>query len=470
LRRKLMIISRAKHLLTQAVIFGLVAALVATGLASAQGGAVIKVSPAATQIAIGETTTINIVIENVTDLAMVDLKLSYNPTMLQVISITEGSFFTPQAGVVKKDLIGAVRYFAEATAPASGSGTLVAIVFKGKVEGTVNLTFSAVLLGNSSGGDITVTKQGGQIIVGAATTVTDTPAPPTATNTPVPPTATHTPAPLTPTNTPIPPSDTPVPPTATHTPAPFTPTNTSIPPSDTPVPPTATNTAAPLTPTNTPTSDTPTAVTATSTPIPLPTNTPIPFIPTNTPVPFIPTNTPVIVFVTYTPQPSAPTNTPVPPAATRTPTPAPTVTANDLGVHTVQANETLFCLGRAYAVNPWAIARRNNLSTAQFIYLGQRLIIPGERMTNLPPGRVCLRQFAPGELPPPIPGATPVPGVTPTVTPPPSSPCATRYTVRYGDTLWSIARRYGKSPWAIAALNHLPNPDRIFVGEVLCIP
>ena len=44
------------------------------------------------------------------------------------------------------------------------------------------------------------------------------------------------------------------------------------------------------------------------------------------------------------------------------------------------------------------------------------------------------------------------------------------YVVRPGDTLYAIGRRYGVSPFAIAAANHLANPNLIYVGQVLRIP
>jgi LysM repeat protein len=44
------------------------------------------------------------------------------------------------------------------------------------------------------------------------------------------------------------------------------------------------------------------------------------------------------------------------------------------------------------------------------------------------------------------------------------------YVVRPGDTLTSIAERFGTTVEAIAAANNLANPDIIFVGQVLFIP
>jgi LysM repeat protein len=44
------------------------------------------------------------------------------------------------------------------------------------------------------------------------------------------------------------------------------------------------------------------------------------------------------------------------------------------------------------------------------------------------------------------------------------------YTIRYGDTLYSIARRYGWTTWYLASVNHIANPDNITAGQVILIP
>ena len=47
---------------------------------------------------------------------------------------------------------------------------------------------------------------------------------------------------------------------------------------------------------------------------------------------------------------------------------------------------------------------------------------------------------------------------------------ATRYTVRWGDTLSAIAARYGTTVTEIAAANGIRNPSLIRVGQILEIP
>ena len=75
-----------------------------------------------------------------------------------------------------------------------------------------------------------------------------------------------------------------------------------------------------------------------------------------------------------------------------------------------------------------AIAAANNLPNANYIYTGQRLIIP----------------------------AAPRPVQT--------------YVVRQGDTLFSIAQRYGTTVQVIQTANNLPNPNAIYAGQTLQIP
>jgi peptidoglycan endopeptidase LytF len=121
-----------------------------------------------------------------------------------------------------------------------------------------------------------------------------------------------------------------------------------------------------------------------------------------------------------------------------------------LGYHTVRAGETLFCIGRAYGVDPYAIAAQNGIVNPGLIRIGQVLAIPNVPRA-LGPGPVCARQFGTGP--------TPVP-----------SACRWYHVVVAGENLYRISLRYGVSMWTIAQVNHIANLNYIRVGQVFCIP
>lgn len=105
-------------------------------------------------------------------------------------------------------------------------------------------------------------------------------------------------------------------------------------------------------------------------------------------------------------------------------------------IHIVRRGENLYRISLRYGTTVGAIAAANHIHNPNRIYAGQRLMIP----TGKPPK------------------------------PSPCHGCGFWYKVRWGDTLSSIGWRYHVSPWAIAAANHLCNPNRIFAGQRLWIP
>jgi len=105
-------------------------------------------------------------------------------------------------------------------------------------------------------------------------------------------------------------------------------------------------------------------------------------------------------------------------------------------VHVVQWGETLYSVARRYGTTVEAIVQANNLANPNCIYAGQRLIIP----TGGP------------AFPPTAPGTV------------------TYHTVQKGDTLYSIAYRYGTTVSAIVAANNIYTPSFIYTGQRLVIP
>jgi LysM repeat protein len=69
---------------------------------------------------------------------------------------------------------------------------------------------------------------------------------------------------------------------------------------------------------------------------------------------------------------------------------------------------------------------------------------------------------------PPVP--TPSYPTPPAPVPVPPQPTPNRYVVQRGDTLYSIARRFGVSVWQLASINNIYNVNLIYVGQVLIIP
>ncbi len=136
-----------------------------------------------------------------------------------------------------------------------------------------------------------------------------------------------------------------------------------------------------------------------------------------------------------------------------------------LGVHTVKAGESLYCIGRAYGISPWAIASTNGVPWPYMIFTGRTLNIPNVPWLNIPAGPVCVRQFGGGPLPtpspttvPPTPGPTPIPGT-----------CTQSYLILPGDTLFGISLRFGVDVTTLATRNHIANINLIFAYTTICI-
>jgi len=116
--------------------------------------------------------------------------------------------------------------------------------------------------------------------------------------------------------------------------------------------------------------------------------------------------------------------------------------------HVVQSGETIYCIARAYGVDPGAIAAQNGILNPGLIYPGQVLAIPDVYVV-LPAGPTCAAQC-------------PVPGGPCT--------CASYHTIVSGENLYRISLHYGVSMWRVAECNSIFNLNYILAGDVLCIP
>ena len=126
----------------------------------------------------------------------------------------------------------------------------------------------------------------------------------------------------------------------------------------------------------------------------------------------------------------------------------------------------MYSIAKRYGVTQEAILAANGMKNHN-ISLGQQLRIPGK-------GAAVASQSA--KKAPVASSVRPVVASVSSV--PVSRPVAeakatnkiVQYTVQNGDTLWAIARRYGTTVAALAQVNGLSDPARIYPGQVLRIP
>jgi membrane-bound lytic murein transglycosylase D len=109
--------------------------------------------------------------------------------------------------------------------------------------------------------------------------------------------------------------------------------------------------------------------------------------------------------------------------------------------HKIRRGETVSTIARRYGVSQYAIFEANNISRRSKIYAGKSLVIPVPNDRSYSNNRRRRNYEAHGNI----------------------------YIVRSGDTVWDIARAFGKTPDQIRRLNKLDRRARIYVGQRLQI-
>ena len=120
--------------------------------------------------------------------------------------------------------------------------------------------------------------------------------------------------------------------------------------------------------------------------------------------------------------------------------------------HRVKAGETLSSIARTHQVGVDRLVAENHITNPNALKIGQEIYIPGRKgsTASTPPapdqGRKSPKQSAG------------------------SGGAASSHTVKAGETLSSIARRFGVTSTSIAAANNLANPNALSIGQSLRIP
>jgi len=166
---------------------------------------VVALSPSASTVAVGATTVVSITVASVENLYGIEVHLTFDPAVLEVvdanagtdgIQIASGTFLSPDfvAQNIADNAAGKIDYAISQMHPQvgkTGSGTIATITFKGKASGSSAVNFTSVLLSDPVGGPIAGSSSNGTVTVGSGSTpsptTTTTPSPTTtATTTPVP--------------------------------------------------------------------------------------------------------------------------------------------------------------------------------------------------------------------------------------------------------------------------------------------
>ena len=118
-------------------------------------------------------------------------------------------------------------------------------------------------------------------------------------------------------------------------------------------------------------------------------------------------------------------------------------------VYVVKPGDSLSAIAVQHDTTIAALAEANGISDPRFIYVGQRLTIPGCEMTIAPITLIPMASAGTAEI---------------------AAPASTMHRVGLGETLAQIADLYGADPQAVAELNSLAATHFLYVGQQLHMP
>jgi len=139
------------------------------------------------------------------------------------------------------------------------------------------------------------------------------------------------------------------------------------------------------------------------------------------------------------------------------PTISPTPTATTGGRYTIQKGDTISRIAARFGVTTQALLTANGLAWSSIIYPGQTIAVPGSSLAVESVSSVTPIDES-GDPPSTPVVSTPAPGVQ------------SSYLIKNGDTISSIAKKFGVSIQSILDANGLTLSSIIFSGRTLTIP
>ncbi|HVU23512.1 MAG TPA: LysM peptidoglycan-binding domain-containing protein [Opitutus sp.] len=123
--------------------------------------------------------------------------------------------------------------------------------------------------------------------------------------------------------------------------------------------------------------------------------------------------------------------------------------------YTVAHGDSLWSIAKKNHITVAELAAANNLKSSSMVKIGQKLIVPGKAMMAQPAKVI---------------DTTPAKPAAAAVAAPKPSGAPVTHTVKPGETLGGIARKYQVKSGDIAVANNITDPAKIRAGMVLTIP